>query len=401
MASLSRIRQTAQRLSNEIRRSEKGERGWGQFVGPGTQIGWYGTVAGIGLLSRAGIPPPAEARAWVTAKWQRRADDPEAGRYLCQNSRLAIGLLALTGCDLPDVKEVATGLHNELLTRRLADGTWGDWYAQPDERDQQTSLYTTSLALMSLIDFGVSQDALAQGAQSLVAAVEELALEDPKQVLLPLAAAAKVLNSAQRSARLAHMIKHALEGAPGYDESDVLLYQWSYESDAGSVYGRDYLIIPRAFSYLVLASCPHTPLSRLYGVRGVGDLTRHIPTNTEYLFGRGRTSGIATLDQFLIAYGFIRAGKERFEEPGRLVTLTLWLVGRRNIFTRLFLPVSLLSIMAVAAADPMLFTNLPCGTLCLPSPEPYKGPIRIAAVAGMALLGRPGLDFILRYWRRS
>ena len=171
-------------------------RGWGQFLdGPKEhpQVGPYGVCSGIIVRSLAGREHKGREQAALHvlfAMYRRHeAGQPTERRCFTQNLRLAYLCLALrlAGASAADVARRA---QEELLARRLPNGSWGDWWINDQNYDQTPSVFVTSIVLLCLLLF--QNDKGGGQAQTLRQSAEYLArelIEVPEWSPLPAAAA--------------------------------------------------------------------------------------------------------------------------------------------------------------------------------------------------------------------
>lgn len=405
-----RVRQTAQWLLARYRQPGGRVSGWGQFVDPvvgGSQVGWYGTVAAAGVLSIAGETIPAAALAWLEWLWVNRATDKQAAGYFAQNARLAIGSLALARSTEPNAHDLATEWLKELLTRRHNDGTWGEWYISAQERDPHSSAFTSALCLLAVKELnrgGVYANDLRRSATALSAFIAGTHTNAPEQILLPLAAIATALPRAQIKGPIAGLMWKTIKAPPGRDEVDVNLYSFRFAHGGGRHFDRDYLVIPRIFSYLILAvelrnRVPDGPFAR----RGVNDVLREIPDRTEHLYKREPDIPVATLDQFFMAHALTRARSvDLVDYHDPLSMAVVWLVQEENLATRVVLPLFLAIAVAIGATEPTLLTDLPyVGERVFGFATTYPNATQIVSIVGATTLGTVLVGAPFTYLRKK
>lgn len=399
-----RIQRTGQWLMNGLRRTDQ-EVGWGQFVethgaGP-PQIGWYGTAAGIGVLCLGGIAPPQEAFDWLIRAWNARQIEEQAASHYSQNARLAISLLALSTTSQQSVAGLKREMASELLSRRLDDATWGEWHASPQDRDARTSADITALAVLALNANRtiVDTNQVTRSAKALSNFVKGQESTDSERLLLPLAAILNASPYNQIPSPVKNLVRSGLAYDPHPDDALTVMYSYGFSWQGNLKIGRDYILVPKIFPYLVLASSTSNIFSRITAQRGILRATTALPIDKDYIFGRGAIT--ATLDQFFVAFGLKQASKAGASKAKWIADVALWVIQKENFFFRFLFPVVIIVVAAVSAADPTLFKSVPCGSFCLPGPEPYTQAIRVVAIAVATIIGKPLLDVVISYVKRK
>lgn len=132
-------------------------RGWGQFLDAprsDTQVGPYGTCAGLIVLSLAGrgkSPTSKGAAALLNSWWAQRDQGEYQRQRFAQNLRLALLALALRLSPLSETADTYTEVETSILERRLPSGGWGDWWLGLDRYDPTPSTVVTGVVMLALL----------------------------------------------------------------------------------------------------------------------------------------------------------------------------------------------------------------------------------------------------------
>ena len=144
-----------ERAEQELSTSPEKVAGWGQFLNVSkkhSQTGPYGT--GSGLLVRAlagrldtGVPDPNGRH--LAGWWKNRDRGTGSPPYFVQTLRLAYLYLCARLANVSPVAELKGEIYEELMSRQLKDGLWGDWWLTSELRDPTPRLFTSAIVLLS------------------------------------------------------------------------------------------------------------------------------------------------------------------------------------------------------------------------------------------------------------
>jgi hypothetical protein len=252
---------------------EKDARGWGQFLDAPkrhSQIGPYGTSAGIIVLSLAGRGQSAltkQATALLSHWWQRREDDKYVQRRFVQTTRLAFLHLALRLSGIPDTEETRAEVERALIERLLPYGMWGNYWLTSNKYDPTPRLFSSAIALLS---FTLLREASLPANENVISVADRLEekLTLPRRPpLLEAAAASAAILSAKGSLigrrTVSRVADSALSNRPGLDERGVYFYDYEYSPDVQGEtrFGRDFFIIPTEILLAIAGFQPGAPSS--------------------------------------------------------------------------------------------------------------------------------------------
>jgi hypothetical protein len=348
------IRLIATRVSNQVRavpgRPELA--GWGQFVDAVHvhQIGPYGTYAALLTISIGNPGHTFDRRVMKQAEefWTLRES-----RLFEQNVRLAFLVLSLARIQQDSLQQVCTEVANELRSRQLADGSWGDWRDTAQlpavGRPEATAWVVLALGRLSSTD-----PAAIKGAQYL--ATQMTGMNQP-QLLSPIAVAAaiSVLPRKQQNAALRRRARHLVQNMQVGQEENISFFDYM-QSDTRLA--RDYLCFPAFFPFSVLVKgvlrdCSFVELPMLASarIRLTARLYAVIDAGQFYRLPGAQFS--ATVDQAMVALTFeqLRESTTKIDGlVGRM--LPIWRGVSSNFFIRVVAPLIIVAGSIVTLQSP-------------------------------------------------
>ena len=211
------------------------------------------------LAGRLAADPDANAR--LLGQWYRdHVTAPQSSGYFTQTLRLAHLSLCVRIANIPPVAELQAAIHRDLMSRRLPDGLWGDWWLSPESRDSTPRLFTSAIVLLS---FGLLAPHPAPHADLTAAAarLEARILEHPDIPSPHIAVAAAALTCTAGHAIGRDFSRLALSVARNSPwrivDQALYFYEFRKPTDDAPKFGRDYFIIPPAH-LLAIAGCQPT-----------------------------------------------------------------------------------------------------------------------------------------------
>ena len=269
-------------------------RGWGQFLdGPKEhpQVGPYGVCSGIIVRSLAGREHkgPEQRALHVLFEMLNRYQDgePTTQRFFTQNLRLAYLCLALRLAG-PPAATLAASAEEELLSRLLPGGTWGDWWINKDIYDPTPRPFVTSIVLLCLLLFSGERDrgpastlggTLRRSTEFLAKALKDI----PDWPPLPKAAALAALGAARYREPNVYRQVNSLLVAPPAVTSDLGVYFYDYQflqPGGGHHYSRDYFIVPIELLIAIVGLLPNARVNaRLHALTTIDHVKSTVVAN--------------------------------------------------------------------------------------------------------------------------
>lgn len=259
-----------ERAEQELSTSPEKVAGWGQFLNVSkkhSQTGPYGT--GSGLLVRAlagrldtGVPDPNGRH--LAGWWKNRDRGTGSPPYFVQTLRLAYLYLCARLANVSPVAELKGEIYEELMSRQLKDGLWGDWWLTSELRDPTPRLFTSAIVLLSCGLFR-KEPTSTQDRRLLEAAnrLEQGALDHPDVPSAYVAAAAAALTSTagHRVSKGFSYLVTSLARNPPWRIVDQFIYFYEFRGMTGDheEFRRDYFIVPPAHLLAIAGHQPTAP----------------------------------------------------------------------------------------------------------------------------------------------
>ena len=241
--------------------------GWGQFLDVSrehSQTGLYGTASGLlvrALAGRlAGAEPDPSARLLLT--WYRDRHNTSAHDF-AQTLRLAHLHLCARIANIAPLTEIQAALYDDLMSRQLNDGLWGDWWLNQTSHASTPRLFTSAIVLLS---FGLLADrqpsADPDGRLTKAAARLEQAIlghGDPPSAHIAATAAALTCTAGHKIGRdFSRLAVSAARNSPWrIVDQTIYFYEFRAPNGGANRFSRDYFIIPPAH-LLAIAGCQST-----------------------------------------------------------------------------------------------------------------------------------------------
>ena len=357
----------AERFENSAQLWPGDGRGWGQFLDAPrghTQIGPYGTCAGLIVLSLAGrgqSPICRSAAELLVGWWAQREQEHYPQKRFAQTLRLAVLVLALRTSDLPELTDIREEAEAALFGRCLPSGGWGDWWLGPNNYDATPRLVTSSMAVLSILLFRPAplserySAAIAQAIEFLWNSVTSSG--HFSHLERALAVTAITLWESFRPTSARRIVPNST-WRPAF-EPDHGIYFFFYEHSPdreGKRVGRDYLLIPLelliGISGLQKIS---TASHRIAATEVLDRVASGLRSEGFYLIGR--RDYVSTLDQCWVAIFLaqtIASRRTGIGPPGLLPRVWYALVKQRegNAWTDVILPIFAVLLLVVANAMP-------------------------------------------------
>jgi hypothetical protein len=352
------------RLFDDNLRKRESIKGWGQFVAAEShadQIGLYGTSAGI-LVKTISNPAAHIDDGVITYLrdiWGDR--DNAAVKYFHQNVRLAFFLLSIATSADPAIAAIRTQTSDELITRQLKDGGWGDWWLQTTESDTSPRLETTAWAILALsrVNDPRHTDQLRKAGRFLQQnVIGHSNLDEIDPILL--SAIIRSLPAADVDKRVHSAAVNLLRKSR--PQSDVQIYFFDYVMgpERRRQVKRDFLCVPAFVPYCLLASSleqkARLSLATVSVAFAHGRSVEYLKKLSETLPFRNPGSKFpATVDQAFLALAVEAASKREVKFGGALKLMR----AARNYLAnswvfRVIAPILLATILGAAAKDPNL-----------------------------------------------
>ena len=320
------LAQSFEREEQEVTTSPDRITGWGQFLLASrahSQTGLYGTGSGLLVRALAGRidrdEPDPNARLLAKLYGERHNPKAKAAAYFTQTLRLAHLYLCVRIADVSPVAEIRTDIYESLMSRRLNDGLWGDWWLSDELRDRTPRLLTSAVVLLSCGLLGPQANAQADERLTVAAARLErrvLELDALPSAHIAVAAAALTCTVGHRVGREFSRLAVSVARTSPWRIVDQTIYFYEFREPNGETtkFGRDYFIIPPAH-LLAIAGCQPTapgPL-RATTTQIVDELARNVQDNGG-IFRTERADLVSTKNQAWAALAFAAAKNQ--EEGG-------------------------------------------------------------------------------------
>ena len=362
MISDDRIREMLDHLAGCFENETSDPGGWGQFLDVPRrhiQVGVYGTAAGLialALAERGADAVTQEAAGQLSGWWQSRMTSERAAARVVQNVRLGFVLLAMRLTPSDACGQARDEIQQELLSRILPSGLWGEYWSSAERHDQTPRLFTSALILLA---FGVLRDTrtvldvrlhrVADQLETRLAAGENLSTYEAAVM------GSAVLNikgtavSRRFRGKLARVSRQAL---PDFDAQGVHFFDYEYIIGTDRRFGRDYFIVPIRI-VLALAGLQQGAPSgvRLFAERAVDLIVSNMAARGGMF--SGRPSGrISTVDQAWVAL-FLRSALGATDLPGPVPRLWYEIVRIRRsnwFFDKVFPIAATVAALALSTA---------------------------------------------------
>ena len=241
---------------------EQSLKGWGQFIAAehhSRQVGLYGTCAGVIVKTIANKDATLDEGIilYLRQQWQQRNQSSQ--RDFNQNIRISFLVIALAYVQDRRLITLRNQAVAELLRRQKGDGSWGDWWLENgDGAIAPSRLETTAFAILALARLKLDQirHNILRGARFLQA--EILAYSQIETDVDPFLVG--VLLHCLPKDEIAGRIQTASDRFLSIlrPTNDLSIYFFDYFLDDSEYKDvkRDYLCVPRFFSFSLLSSSP-------------------------------------------------------------------------------------------------------------------------------------------------
>ena len=290
---LDSLAQSFERQEQELSASPDKVAGWGQFLHVSrvhSQTGLYGTASGLlvrAIAGRlAGAEPDANARLLVRWYRDRQNTGSQSSRYFAQTLRLAHLHLCVRIANIAPIAETQAEIYDDLMSRQLNDGLWGDWWLSPRSHDSTPRLFTSALVLLSfgLLDSPPSahpDGRLTKAAERLERGI--LGHGDPPSAHIAVTAAALTCTAGHKVGRDFSRLAVSVARNSPWRIVDQTIYFYEFREPHGDAarFSRDYFIIPPAH-LLAIAGCQPTSPGPLRAATSqiVGALAKNVRANS-------------------------------------------------------------------------------------------------------------------------
>lgn len=393
-----RLRSVAQEIAALVRPSnDPNFAGWGQFVDAQAhthQIGSYGTCAAILAILSADPAHQVDPRvsAQVAEFWN--AGESAGEKLRRQNVRLAFLVLCLAKTTDATLATVRGEVVQELRTRQLPSGAWGDWF-HPNEPTQARA-DTTAWVALALARLQANDATAIRGAEYLLI---EMSGAGAAKRLSPIAVAAAItiLPVRQRTQELIARAQSLLDEIEGGDRENISFFDYIADDGGQTRVARDYICFPEFYPLSLIlrglhevasvAALPRLSLRRIDAANGLLAL---VQDGHPYRLRGAKFA--ATVDQAMLFLAYENLSRCRSKWDTVVTALRPAGEWAKNSFvTRVVLPVALLAGAAVTMEDPSaigdgfkILTGSESPLLKTWTDE-YKSAIRLA-VAALLLL---------------
>ncbi|MEL7681414.1 hypothetical protein AAG602_09640 [Citromicrobium bathyomarinum] len=247
-----RLGEIADVIEASPRRDETGDlEGWGQFVDATAhahQIGSYGTAAALLVLHTADAKYNVNDRVIAQIEELWRGDSRASKKLRTQNVRIAFLIIALSKVLNPNLVAVRSEAIEELRSRQIENGAWGDWDHQtelPQARLEATAWVALALDLVNPGDaFAV------RGAEFLLD--EQRAAGQSKRLSQLAVGAALAILPKEKAERLLFRATEMLRQSAIDDSEAIAFFDYIEDSNGGTRISRDYICYPEVYSISLL-----------------------------------------------------------------------------------------------------------------------------------------------------
>lgn len=259
------LSQLSEQFDNR-RRDAGNSCGWGQFIDgttAHTQVGPYGTSAGLIAIALARGPDAVTARAAedLAAQWCRyRQGASDENRLFCQNPRLAWVYLALSLAG-QQFQEVADEIRRELFGRQISKDRWGDWWIDSNQHDATPRRFSTALLYFCLGYSGGSGDQAQNWANTQSPLpLTSFGFPTIDVIFHTLAVLINTDSATVRSLFGKELRTRAWRQLVESRELAVYFYDFRYKNADGEIdHGREYFIVPIRLVGIVIGSLEFAP----------------------------------------------------------------------------------------------------------------------------------------------
>jgi len=350
--------------AQEISAAEGG--GWGQFLDAPkthTQVGLYGTCAGVITLTLAGrgqSPVCQLAAKRLATWWQARNQVLYTRQRFVQTLRLAFLCLACRLSELGGLDAISLEAETSLFARQLQSGGWGDWWLSESSHDSTPRIFTSSVVIMMLLLFRQSLPPAQAAKLTKATQLLSRACESPGHLsALELAAATAALSiwhSFTLGTRQPPSLSRAAWSAAREPKHGNYFFFFQYSADAkGQSFGRDYLLAPPNLLFAVGGFQRRSRGTlRLAAEDTLGDLVEQLKAEGAYRVSKH--DHVSSLDQVWVAIILTLAlTAPSFTSPGMTAKAVYGLRKERddNWFTDLAFPLFAGVFFIVANAVPV------------------------------------------------
>jgi hypothetical protein len=243
-----------------------GHFGWGQFVGPtaGTQVGLYGTCAGLIVVASAytyGRIPQCVIR-YLTQLWRdRNTAGTDGARYFALTARLAFFLMALRHGGHPSLAPIMAEADQDLRTRILDDGLFVSWQIDQNQKGATGDEFSTAIAVLAYgLTTRVVNDVPAEirrSAETLQTRIEGSVPPNVGVRKFYLAAVTIALDERLVSRRITGLVRLGRVRDYSRDQDSLYFWDYWYLGPAGKISRRDYFHVP-SDAVDILVACGST-----------------------------------------------------------------------------------------------------------------------------------------------
>jgi hypothetical protein len=270
--------------------------GWGQFVSQtgGTQVGLYGTCAGIIVVASAyghtRVPQPVTA--YLTQLWsERNAAGTNGARYFALTTRLAFCFMALRHCAHPSLASMMAEIDRELRNRILNDGLLVSWQIDSQTKSATGDEFSTAIAILA---YGLTAKTRNEvpaeihgSAESLQSRIEGSAPLNLGVRKFYLTAVATVLEQQRVSRSTKRLLRLSKVHQHSRDQDSLYFWDYWYLGQQGKSSRRDYFHVPSdAVDILLACSVTAGSFQKLAALDLVEEDTKSIIDKGLYFAGR-------------------------------------------------------------------------------------------------------------------
>lgn len=251
----SALRKLADSFLNDLRQtgSSGSLAGWGQFVGQraGTQVGLYGTCAGVVTIALAYGDDriPQQAIDYLAELWeQRNSVGTEGPRYFALTNRLAFFLLALHQAHIKAFTKILPEADSALRDRLLQDGMIRSWQIDGTRRSLTGDEFSTAMSILAhslaASSKGDIPPEIRRAAEALQARIEGSPPVNVGVRKFCLAAVTTALDEQFVAHKLHRMVRSNIPGEHNRDQDSLYFWDYWFRGPSGETSRRDYFHVP-------------------------------------------------------------------------------------------------------------------------------------------------------------
>ena len=260
----SALKKLADSFLNDLRPvgSTQAHAGWGQFVSQktGTQVGLYGTCAGVItiVLAYGDSRVPNQAVDYLVRLWEQRDSVATEGpRYFALTTRLAFFLLALRLAAVPAFTRILPEVDAALRGRLVQDGMMRSWEIDAARRAATGDEFSTAMGILAHSLTTPTKTEIAPEVQRAADALQKR-LEGSASVNVGvrkfcLAAVTTALEDKAVTRTIRRMVRSNVSREHNRDQDSLYFWDYLYRGPEGDTSRRDYFHVPSIALDLLLA----------------------------------------------------------------------------------------------------------------------------------------------------